>query len=145
LPKALANFEAVVAEFEKFLQTNLYPGRIMWVQSEDVLLTGKRLVYVRIPAPKARAAAAQKIYESGMERGLGVLLGTICELDGMTCCHVWAPSNEQEAEESLMPAGVKMSVRSDKITGIPVKNHLWWFCLRIQYRRHQALREQLFR
>jgi hypothetical protein len=52
------NFKHALTKFQDFLKANQHSGEIVWVQPDDVLLTGKRLVYVRVLAPKAREEMA---------------------------------------------------------------------------------------
>jgi hypothetical protein len=139
------NFEDSVTKFQEFLKANQYSGDIVWVQPDDVLLTGKRLVYVRVSVPNAREKLTRQIYEEGMGRQRGVLFGTICEVGGTTCAYVWAPGSDDEAARALMPVGLKMSAKTDKIRGISIKSGVWWAYLRVRYSRKQALREELFR
>jgi hypothetical protein len=139
------NFEDAVARFQNFLKTNKYPSEIVWVQPDDVLLTGKRLVYVRVSAPKVRQRMAKQICEEGMEKKRGVLLGTICELGATTCAYVWAPANDDEAVRALMPVDLKLSAKTGRIRGVSVESGIWWACLKLRYRKKQILREELFR
>jgi hypothetical protein len=48
------NFEDALTKFRGLLKANHYSGDIVWVQPDDVLLTGKRTVYVRASVVKAR-------------------------------------------------------------------------------------------
>lgn len=43
MSEATPNFEAQVARFQQFLKSNQCSDKIVWLQPEDVLLTGKRL------------------------------------------------------------------------------------------------------
>jgi hypothetical protein len=138
-------FENAVAKFQEFLKANQYSGEIVWVQPGDVLLTDKRLVYVRVSSQKAREKMARKTYEEGMPRRRGVLFRTICDLGRTTCSHVWAPGSDDDAERLLMPIGLKLSVQTDRIRGVPVKSGIWWAYLRVRYRRKQVLKVELFR
>ena len=138
------DFEADVCSFQEFLRGNGSPEKIIWIQPEDILLTGKRLFYLKTPVPESRGSAARQAYEAGLRRGLGVLFLTICELENATCCYVWTPENEEEAAQALMPVGLKMSIKADKISAIPVPSHLLWLLLRFRYRRRQANKGFLF-
>ncbi len=68
-----ANFKNAVAKFQEFLKANQYSDQVVWVQPGDVLLTGKKLVYVRVSSQKTRDEMARKTYEEGMPRRRGVL------------------------------------------------------------------------
>jgi hypothetical protein len=139
------NFEDAVTKFQDFLRANGYPGEVVWVQPDDVLLTGKRLVYVRVSVPNAREKIARQIYEEGMGRRRGVLFGTICELGGTTCSYVWAPESDDEAGRALMPVGMKMNTKNDKIRGVSVMSGVRWAYLRVRYSGKQVLRGELSR
>jgi len=140
----ISGFEAGVKKFQECLRANRSPERILWIQPEDILLTGKRLFYVKILAPESRELAARQVYEIGAERGLGVLFGTICEVDGTTCCYVWIPANEDEAEAALMPADLKMSIKTDKVPTIAIRSRLFWWFLKLRFRHSQTHKGFLF-
>jgi hypothetical protein len=108
------NFEDAVAKFQEFLKTNQYSGEITWVQPGDVLLTGKRQLYIRVSSQEARQKMARTTYEDGMPRRRGVLFRTICDLGSTTCSHVRAPASDEEAQRLLMPAGLKLSVQTEQ-------------------------------
>jgi hypothetical protein len=140
-----ANFEDAVAKFQEFLRANQYSDEIVWVEPNDVLLTGQRLLYVRVPGQKVREKMARRTYEEGMLRRRGVLFHTICDLGSTTCSHVWVPGSDDEPQRSLMPLGLKLSVQTDKIKGVSVKSGIWWAYLRVRFRPKQILKEELFR
>jgi hypothetical protein len=47
----LPDFDGAQARFRAFLKQNNYSENVIWVMSEDILLTGKRFLYVRVPIP----------------------------------------------------------------------------------------------
>lgn len=138
------DFEEAVRKFQQFLKANQYSPQIEWVQPDDVLLTGRRMVFVRLSSATTREKAARQIYEEGIPQRRGVLFGTICELSSATCCYAWAPGSLDEAERSLMPVGLKMSAKNDKIKGIQVENRIWWAYLRTRYSGKQTLKGEFF-
>ncbi len=140
-----ANFKNAVAKFQEFLKANQYSDQVVWVQPGDVLLTGKKLVYVRVSSQKTRDEMARKTYEEGMPRRRGVLFRTICDLGNATCSYVWAPGSDDDAQKLLMPVGLKLSVQTDRIRGVSIKSSIWWAYLRVRYRQKQVLSEDLFR
>ena len=119
LSQEKTSFVDAVTKFQEFLKANKYSAEIVWVQPDDVLLTDKRLFYVRVSLPHAREKMAQQMYEEGIARQRGVLFRTICDLDGATGSHVWVPASDDEAARSLMPSGLKLSVQTDRIRGVP--------------------------
>jgi hypothetical protein len=142
------NFGATVARFQEFLEQNEYSKNILWLTPEDVLLSGKRFVYVRVPIPIANEMKARNVYDEGVAYGRGLLISTICEMDGSTCCYVWYPRREEEEPQGLWPhdGSVKLSAKMEtsKVPGKPVKSRLLWAFLKLWNRRKQNLKQFLF-
>jgi hypothetical protein len=67
-----ASFGATVARFQEFLGQNQYPENILWLMPGDVLLSGKRFVYVRIPISAANEMKVREIYDEGVANGRGL-------------------------------------------------------------------------
>jgi hypothetical protein len=139
-----ASFEEAVIAFQTFLEKCERSQRIAWVGSEDVLLTGKRFMYVRTPIAQSQAAKARETYEQGLKQGRGVRLETLCELNGITCCHVWVPQDEVDAAQSMMGKALHLSVRTDRIIGKPVQGDLRWRWLRWRYGPKQEQKKWIF-
>jgi hypothetical protein len=144
--KSDANFEESVARYEKFLKENGYPPRVVWVRWRDVLLTGRRQIFVRTPVPTTNEGLARTAFNDGIAKKLGILFATVCEMDGVTCCRAWVPADEDEAERSLMPEGLKLSVTTgeSRLYGKAVTNRIGWFWLKLKYRQCQHLKDFLF-
>jgi hypothetical protein len=145
LPEKAPNFEAEIARFQQFLRVNQFSATILWIQPEDLLITGKRLLYVRFPVSKTREVVAQQTFEKGIGQQRGALLKALFELEGQSFCFVWVSENNDEAARAFMPAGVKLSIYTDRIPVTAVRSRLWWWCLKTRFRRKQVLREELFR
>ena len=47
----LPDFDGALTRFRAFLKQNNYAENVVWVMPEDILLTGKRFLYVRVPIP----------------------------------------------------------------------------------------------
>jgi hypothetical protein len=143
-----ASFGATVARFQEFLGQNQYPENILWLMPGDVLLSGKRFVYVRIPISAANEMKVREIYDEGVANGRGLLMSTICEMESSTCCYVWYPRSQEEEPQGLWPhdGSVKLSAQMDssRVLGKPVKSRLLWALLRLGNRRKQNLKEFLF-
>jgi hypothetical protein len=141
-----ANFEGSVARYEKFLGENGYPPAIVWVRPQDVLLAGHRRIFVRVPVPAANEVLARTAFNDGIEKKLGVLFATVCELDGVTCCRAWVPADEDEAERALMPQDLKLSATTGegRRYGKAVTSGVSWLWLKLRYRKDQQLRDWLF-
>jgi hypothetical protein len=96
-PVADSNFESAQERFREFLLRTGYPKELTWVTPGDVLLGGRKLIYVKLPVPSSNLARARDLFELGMLRQLGVLFKAMGEIDGATCCYVWAPADESES------------------------------------------------
>jgi hypothetical protein len=142
------SFGATVARFQEFLGQNQCSENILWLTPEDVLLSGERSVYVRVPIPAANEVKTQNVYEEGVANRRGLLMSTICEMEGSTCCYVWYPRRQEEEPQGLWPldGSVKLSTKTgaSRILGKPVKGRLLWAFLKLQNRRKQNLKEFLF-
>jgi hypothetical protein len=140
-----ANFEEAVKEFRVRLKRCGYSGEIVWVTPGEVLLTGKRFVYVRVPAAEKNAAKARNAYESGMARGNGVLFSAVCEIDGVAYCYAWSPERFEDGHQGLWTRGLKMSAKGEgsRIPAKVVQSALRWKWLRWRYRKKQSLKEFL--
>ncbi len=143
------NFEAAVAEFQELLGKSEYAPKIVWVTPEDIIVTGKGFVYVRVPVPAINEAKARQMYDEGIKGGRGLLMSTACELEDSTCCYIWYPENIEEEPQGIWPkdGGVKMAakIESGKISGKAIRGLLRWKILALRYRAKQDLRNQLFR
>ena len=142
------SFGATVARFQEFLGQNQYSENILWLTPEDLLLSGKQSVYVRVPIPAANEMKARNLYDEGVANGRGLLVSTICEMEGSTCCYVWYPRSQEEEPLGLWPhdGSVKLSakIETSRIPGRPVKSRLLWAFLKLRNRKKQNLKEFLF-
>jgi len=136
-----------VARFSEFLGKCEYAKNIVWLTPEDVLLSGKRFVYVKCPVPENNEAKARKIYSEGMAHGRGLLMATVCEMDDSTCCYIWYPKSKEEEPQGIWPhdGSVKMSASQDRIPGKPVRSQLRWKFLVWRYQSKQHLKPFLLR
>ena len=137
-------FEQAVSRFEDFLRQNGYLTSLVWVEPADLLLPGRRAIYVKVPVPSKNLERARERFTSGMSEGLGVALGTICELPSTTCCYVWVPKDRAEQQEHLMGCGLKLSAKTARIRGIPVTNPVHWQLLKLRHRKRAGLKQDLF-
>lgn len=142
------NFETARAQFQEFLGKCEYSQKIIWLMPEDVLVSGERFVYVRIPVPTLNEAKVCQMYDEGMARGCGVLMSTICEMPDSTCCYVWFPKDGEEGHQGLWPkdGSVKMTAKMKlaRISGRAVRNPLLWAWLRLRCRAKQGAKNLLF-
>lgn len=144
LPQSTPTFEAEVFRFQEFLRANRWSERIVWIQPQDLLLTGKQFCYLKMPVPKSRDTAARQAFDKGIQEGRGVLLASRLELQGTSYCYIWVPANDDEAMRALMPAGVKLSIPNDRVPVRLIRNRLLWWWLTFRLKQKQSNKEWLF-
>jgi hypothetical protein len=139
-------FDEAVSRFEAFLRQNGYPTELVWVEPADLVLPGRRAIYVKLPVPENNLVQARNRFTTAMSTGLGITFGTICELGTTTCCYAWSPKDRTEQQEHLMGSGLKLSAKtgSSRLTGIAVRNWAQWQFLRLHHRRRSGLKPHLF-
>src|SRR5690242_19971785 len=139
--EADADFGVTLARFKQLLAKNEYAKNIVWVMSEDILLTGKRFVYVRVPTPLSNEMRVRTKYNEGLAHGRGVLLSAICEIETSTCCCVWYPRRTEEEPQGMWPqdGSAKLSARigTSRITGKPIRSRLLWALLKLRHLRNK--------
>ena len=140
------NFEEAVRQFQEFLEKEGESRQIAWVWPEDVLATGKRFVYVRVPVREASAAKVAEAYDKAVADGLGVRLSTLCYMPGATCCYVWGSRDDHQKGPQWPFHGFMMSIKRDsgRIPGKPVRNVLRWAWLSWWHRKKQGARDFMF-
>jgi hypothetical protein len=139
-------FEESLVRYKEFLRENGYPSAIAWVRPQDVILAKQHTIFVRVPLPTTNEALARAAFNDGIGKKLGILFATVCEMDGVTCCRAWVPADEDEAQRSLMPQDLKVSVTTgeNRLCGKAVTNRITWLWLKLKYRKHQEQRDFLF-
>ena len=140
------SFEDSLSEFREFLQKNDYPEKVEWVEPGDVLLSGRRLIYVRVPVPEMNEQRVRQQFDLSQGSHRGILFGTICAIGDTTYAYAWMPRDAAEAERSLMSNGLKMSAKTGlgKVPGKAVHNRLWWTYLQWALGGEQQNKNQLF-
>ena len=139
------SFEEAVSRFDDFLRQNGYSPTLLWVEPADLVLPGRRVIYVRVPVPSRNLDHARRRFVFGMTEGLGVIFGTICDLPNTTCCYAWVPKDRRQQQEHLMGSGLKISAKteSSRVPGIYVTNVIRWQLLKLRYRRRIPLTQDL--
>ena len=139
-------FDEAVVRFQKFLTQQSRPSKLVWLEPRDILLSGTRVVYVKLPTPGGREKQARKLYDYGLTQGRGVLFNGVFEIEGATCCSVWVPADDAEAQSALLPPELKLSIaRGDfRLVGEVVRSRIRWLFLRLRHRGKQRLKHQLF-
>lgn len=137
-------FDEAMSLFQDFLRKNGYSANLIWVEPVDVVLPGRREVYVKLPTTVQNLGRARERFTAGMSKGLGVTFGTICELTNATCCYARIPKDLLEQERHVMGSGLKLHVLTDRLTGVPVTNWFRWQILKLRHRKRSEFKEVLF-
>jgi hypothetical protein len=111
---ACPGFRQATSQFRQFLLETGWPERIVWVRS-DVARSFEQPVAVN----RCEVSEAEREFEVGRQKGLGVLLDAICTFQGATCATVLHPSDSDEAERLMYPSngGLKMSATIPRAEG----------------------------
>lgn len=145
--QAVETFDEAVTRFQRFLADNGYAREIVWVEPEDVLLTGTRKIYVRLRVPADRQNQAREMYETVVKLNCGLRMATLAENAEATYCYLWGRPEDHEREPQLWPRrGVAMSVlqSESRRTAEPVRNRLRWGWLSWRLRAKQELKGLAF-
>jgi hypothetical protein len=142
------DFDAAVARFQRFLSANNYSEKIVWVMPEDVLTTGKRFIYVRVPIPAGNEVKSRRMYDEGLAGGRGLLMSTVCRMKSLTYCFIWFPKSVEEVPQGIWPrdGSLKLSARdkSSSPPGRPIREGALWLLLKFWHRKNQRLKYLLF-
>jgi hypothetical protein len=143
-----ADFSAAVARFQQFLRANNYSENLVWLMPEDVLTTGKRFIYVRVPIPAINEMKARRVYDEGVAAGRGLVMSTVCRMSASTYCYLWFPRSADEVPQGIWPqdGGLKLSARdkSSSPAGRPITHSVLWTLLKFWHRKNQRLKDFLF-
>jgi hypothetical protein len=129
-PDTTPSFHDAVACLRSYLKANGRPEKIVWVEPDDLLKVKTRL-RVRLRPPHRMWTKAQCTYELGVDRKLGVLLQQLCQIPGLSCCHVYIPKNSQDAEQRLNGCSLKLSFPDELRRATAVTNGLHWALLKM--------------
>jgi len=146
--KTDTDFGAAVGRFQQFLRANNYSGNLVWVMPEEVLTTGKRFIYVRVPIPAINEMKARRMYEEGVAAGRGLVMSTVCQMNASTCCYIWFPKSVEEVPQGIWPhdGSLKLSAKdkSSGLAGRPIRQRVLWTLLEFWHRKNQGLKDFLF-
>jgi hypothetical protein len=147
-PSTLPDFDGALARFRSFLKQNNYSENVVWVVPENILLAGKRFLYVRVPIPAENERRIRRIYDDGATPGRGLVMGTVCRMNQSTYCYLWFPRSAEEIPQGIWPKNgdLKLSVResSSSPAGRPINHRTLWILLKLWHHRKQSLRDFLF-
>jgi hypothetical protein len=137
------NFDGALARFRAFLKQNNYPENVVWVMTEDILLTGKRFIYVRVPIPAENEERIRRMYDDGVTQGRGLIMGTVCRMNQSTYSYLWFPRSAGEIPQGIWPTNgdLKLSAsdKSSSPAGRPIKDQMLWMLLKLWHHRKQSL------
>jgi len=127
-----------------------WPKRVVWLQRED-LLPKAGVFWVRQRDPGNAFQYAERIYEEGLRRGLGVSLEAVCADEKRTFAAVFFPRDEDEAQRLMIPRGLKVSVPVEQHAATTL-NGVSWAVLRMRFaftgrdlkRTHEEHLDQIF-
>jgi hypothetical protein len=141
-------FTAGVGRFQQFLRQNAYSDNVIWLLPDDVLPSGKRFIYVRVPIPATNEMKTRETYDEGVAAGRGLLMSTTCEMEDSTCCYVWYPRRQEDVPQGIWPhdGSMKLSakIETSRFPGNPVKSRVLWTFLKLRHRGRQGLKDFLF-
>src|SRR5260370_37513455 len=87
------SFEESYLRFRVFLTKNGFARETVWITSEDVILGGERLLYVKLPVPNSNHDHARGVFESATNKKSGVSFSAIGETDAATPRTVCIPDD----------------------------------------------------
>src|ERR1043165_3610153 len=100
---AKPTFDEACNRFRKLLTDTRWPEELVWLQPNDVLVTGQRFFFIKSPAPVGNLAHYRNQFETGMDRELGVSIYALTKSKTTTYCFVWTPADEDESVRYIMP------------------------------------------
>ena len=106
----LPSFSEASSRFLDFLEGNGFPGEVLWLFREDVMVTDRGQLWIRLPIPEENLRLAQAAYDRGCAKGPGVKLEVFCVISSaVSCAFVSVPCDQRTAELDQIQ-GLKMSV-----------------------------------
>jgi hypothetical protein len=117
---ACPDFTEATRRFREFLRRHEWPEQIAWVRAADVLRTPGLTITVYRQTDTEGEGDAEREYDLGRRKGLGVLLDAVCTLGDWTCAMVLHPTDEREAELLMYPSdgSLKLSAALPRTEGI---------------------------
>jgi hypothetical protein len=118
------DFDSAVEQFRRFLSGEKIETSVVWIFRKDAIASG-RSILLRIPLPAENERLARRCYFLGQERGLGLRIELLCILDGIPCCYIWVPEDQQAAEYAML-SGLKLCIPVEPINARAVQSSLRW-------------------
>ena len=127
----MESFAEWTKRLSDFLRGSGLPARVAWVDWGDVLISQGRL-YVRGFAKSSRPSTAETRFQRATDRGVGISLEAVCKVGDASCCFVYLPRDQDEAQRLMIPqTGVKLSVPTLAAEARTIKNPIAWWYLKL--------------
>src|SRR5437588_9538989 len=78
------DFDKACAAFRGFLSSHGYCDNIVWIMPDDVLLTGKPFLYLRVSSSPCSERHCRELFLRAAAQNSGVLFSTFCEFEGFS-------------------------------------------------------------
>jgi hypothetical protein len=120
-------FEEAKQNFSKFLVEQTTAENIVWLFKEDVIWQEKQVLINGRFSVSENERLAQKLYELGKVKDLGIGLYAFCIWESRVGCTILLPEDELDAEYKLMSNEyLKMSIDINPDKAIVIENFLAW-------------------
>ena len=117
-PKTLAE---ATERFVQFLPKAGYPNHVRWIFRDDVVIDSHNRLWTRSNAD-ARIHEAERLYEEGLRRNIGIALHALCVAGGETLAIVIVPSDDLDSQYRLMsPGRLKLSALTSIARALTVR------------------------
>jgi hypothetical protein len=134
--KTALSFQQAVNSLRDFLAEQRKPATVCWVFRDDVFQY-KRQVFVKWPLPEDNEAKAERLYEMGRERELGLAIEVFCFDKRQAYCYVFIPEDAYESE-ALMLTELKLSYSESDRSVIRVRTKWLWRAVKTVFPRSSS-------
>lgn len=105
-------FDEAEEVFREFLVNNKYPGTLLWVFADDLIIRPSK-IDCYVPDRESNREAARCLYDVGVRRGHGIGLHVFARLNDKLLAYVLLPEDKLDSEYKLMSKDfVKFSART---------------------------------
>ena len=120
----LPSFEEATDNLRSFLANQGFQTDLVWICREAVFIRWSKL-YIKVPLQN-ESLLAERMYNEGIRRGLGVELKVFCFVAGSPSCYVWIPEDSTAAEYRML-SGLKLCiVEQNRQVIVPIRNRIQW-------------------